>query len=779
MNWIVKFDRPLYQARIKENARVGEDVCQVTAHENVDADYTEENYNIYHARLEYSLASNIFNPLPFAIDKFDGKIKVNGALDFELESVYIIDVLVKDISYHVEDKAKINITLINVIDQAPLFEQDHYEFRVIPNQSYVGQVKAIDMENTGNMSYSIRLGTTNDTNLFCIMQNGEIHFCSRPTTVSSGASTASKNSPTSFNYRAPQIPAKKSNFYLINVIASIYSKDEFKMLESSVECRIMLEDNHNKQQPASYYYQYASGSSLTTARTKAPKRLNSNNFTSSSTFFTLFPSLSKRANSSSFKSIILAPSSTDQRPFLNDTTLAYAFVLVVLGTVALVVLIVSLLIWIKCQRQTKSNNENKLRTKRMQAKALPLNQTCSSSSSASERSKNLKKHNKSSLASSVDLLRNSSHLEHARSIKSSNTSEDDTRELTNITSQTEFPTKWKETRGENGIIYNQSRCSSIVGEKSQVNVNVEDGEVHASREGVSGGDGSPISKITILSDYIDLNQSLPNTHHVSKVNIGSKSRNVEHSRQAHVSKFSSKDKTTNDKPKAIDEGKEPPITISLYSDVVSSNASTLKNRHTPIVVRQELDDARNSSSIYEYFNNADAINNSNNYNNNNSSMFSKNDTIDANKSSCIKIIINQTNKDAGGRLPTRDQFKSSPYSISSSPLSTSLSMSASSACIENEPNINALNTKHSSSNSNSTRQLINYSHNAANNKIQPKEGVSVGIGPCGFSPNANRQVKFPNKTRSSKQSDGQYLNKIPIQKHSRALLGKIIKILLM
>lgn len=66
-------------------------------------------------------------------------------------------------------------------------------------------------------------------------------------------------------------------------------------------------------------------------------------------------------------------------------------------------------------------------------------------------------------------------------------------------------------------------------------------------------DGSPLSKVTVLSDYLDVNN-----HHQRLNNLSSSSSCQDHK-----------------------------IRVSAYSDVLSSTASTLKNRDTPIIIRQE------------------------------------------------------------------------------------------------------------------------------------------------------------------------------------------------
>ena len=73
---------------------------------------------------------------------------------------------------------KVKIEIRNVVDKAPYFEYNYYSFKIkIPYDVYIGQIKAIDVEKTSNMSYALEFVNQNDDNLFCITQTGTIYIC--------------------------------------------------------------------------------------------------------------------------------------------------------------------------------------------------------------------------------------------------------------------------------------------------------------------------------------------------------------------------------------------------------------------------------------------------------------------------------------------------------------------------------------------------------------------------------------------------------------------------
>ena len=200
-----RFDESVYTAKVSENAEPGAFVCQVSA---TDADRN---------RIEYSIVNN--HEAPFLIGRHDGIIKVNGRLDYETKSQFTIQVRADDGNFTAT--AAVRISLSNKIDQAPNFEYSNYLFKLkTPHDIYIGQVRALDVEQTGMLKYSIK---SNEKSLFCISQNGIIFVC--PTTNKSETVKSKLKMP----------------FYQFNVTASIYSKDLSTVLESRVACKIEIE----------------------------------------------------------------------------------------------------------------------------------------------------------------------------------------------------------------------------------------------------------------------------------------------------------------------------------------------------------------------------------------------------------------------------------------------------------------------------------------------------------------------------------------------------------
>lgn len=66
----------------------------------------------------------------------------------------------------------------NVIDKAPYFEYNYYSFKIkVPYDVYIGQIRAMDVEHTGNLTYALEFADATDARLFCIMQTGTIYIC--------------------------------------------------------------------------------------------------------------------------------------------------------------------------------------------------------------------------------------------------------------------------------------------------------------------------------------------------------------------------------------------------------------------------------------------------------------------------------------------------------------------------------------------------------------------------------------------------------------------------
>lgn len=215
------FDAKLYETSIYENVKPDSFVCVVHA--------TDTDNN----RIEYSILNN--HESPFLVDKYTGVIKVDGRLDYEMKSKYVIEVLAKDTNF--TDKTLVKINILNLIDKAPTFEYNYYNFKIkIPYDVYIGQIKATDVENTGKMTYTIKFNNINDSKLFCITQTGTIFICS--SIISPSSDLRQSNSISSLDDILAQF---KHDEYKFNVSVNIYSDDLNTELENSVECKIQIE----------------------------------------------------------------------------------------------------------------------------------------------------------------------------------------------------------------------------------------------------------------------------------------------------------------------------------------------------------------------------------------------------------------------------------------------------------------------------------------------------------------------------------------------------------
>lgn len=217
------FEKNLYEIKVKENTKPG------TLIGRVQADDRDKN------KIEYQILNN--HESPFLIDKHKGILLVNGRLDYELKSSYLLDVLASDGNF--SSQSVVRIDIVNTVDKEPYFELENYVFKLkVPYDVYIGQVRATDVENTNSLKYSLKFDDLTDSDLFCISQNGIIYICplkSTPTT--SGLQNDSSSSESDMKLRF------RKNEYKFNVSARISSKELQHDLENHVECRIELEPN--------------------------------------------------------------------------------------------------------------------------------------------------------------------------------------------------------------------------------------------------------------------------------------------------------------------------------------------------------------------------------------------------------------------------------------------------------------------------------------------------------------------------------------------------------
>ena len=144
--WAPKFLNKTYEAGLDENATAGTYITTVHA---VDKDRN---------RIEYSIVNG--NAGPFKIDKYQGVIKLSGRLDYQSQRTYKLEIQAYDGNF--SDTAYVSISVLNVIDKAPYFEKPVYNFKLELKEEmnllnlFIGQVKAVDVEMTGKLNYSLR-----------------------------------------------------------------------------------------------------------------------------------------------------------------------------------------------------------------------------------------------------------------------------------------------------------------------------------------------------------------------------------------------------------------------------------------------------------------------------------------------------------------------------------------------------------------------------------------------------------------------------------------------
>jgi hypothetical protein len=489
-----KFDKHNYQAKIPENAKLDSIVCSVHA-QDVDKN-----------KIEYSIHNN--HELPFFIEKHKGDIKVNGRIDYELHSKYLIEVIASDGNY--SDHASVEVNVVNLIDRAPYFEYNKYTFRIkIPNDVYIGKVKAIDVENTGSIKYALKFNNSNDSKLFCVSQTGVLHIC--PAALHSFSNTSN----TSTNLKASNYDDALfgSNDYAFNVSVSIYSSDLRVELENHAECKIQLE--HTR---------------LIAETNNSSRILSNNNQTQP---FMLYPTFLNEH-------------------MLKDKASIYLFVGVIAGSILLVVVFMAALIWSRCKtedskskqsiigsRSSYSQNEYD-KTISNSIKGAYKTPLCffSSFNSKVNKAKNPKVNISSYSGSSIDCdgpncynssSENSSGIsclsvctstfnQKGVDAKQLESSKNRRSESLKLKSTPLYYLQWEEKNGENGILYETCRPSSF---------------------GDNVDNRSPISKITLLSDYMD-----SEAHLVKSITITSKN--------------------------------------NAETDVLTSSTSTLKTRETPV-----------------------------------------------------------------------------------------------------------------------------------------------------------------------------------------------------
>jgi hypothetical protein len=583
-----KFDADLYETSVQENIPLDSPVCDVHA---TDADDNRLTYTLVNA-----------HETPFAVDRRTGAITVSGRVDYEMRARYDLEAQVND-GVHTE-RAHVRVNVLNIVDKAPHFEYNFYNFKIkVPYDVYVGQIRATDVEATGNLTYRMAFGDSNDSALFCITQTGTIYLCSSILTPKSSESVAI--SPEDVHELIAQF---KKDTYEFNVSVSIYSPDLAVELENHVECKIQIE---SKQLLASY-------ASFT-------QRINSSGS-------------NDRAKATKLGQSWQQPTRANGMPvmFMNeqmfkDATTVYVLIGVITGTLVVLLFCASVFMWLKCRKFSKKCRSR--HRHRDSSSSSSSSATNHNSSHHSDDGKFSKKSIKAVLASKLafDFLDSDHHVvrktvaaaatavtaangvasDSANKLAnssgicsgSSNLSEDH-HHCINITSSKDSTSSGvscvstcsncSKQRGsgdnspglENHMFYSEWQNKLSNGPSSpnmldhhhprhhhhhrqhQTNVaaNVQGGAKN--NEQLAINDSSPISKITMLSEYVmeSSNNALQQKHHHHHLN----SKNSSNILKLNILKTSGESEARSAYP---------------YSDMLSTSHGHLKNCETPILLR--------------------------------------------------------------------------------------------------------------------------------------------------------------------------------------------------
>ncbi|XP_054156169.1 protocadherin Fat 4-like isoform X2 [Oppia nitens] len=160
-----KFERDSYYQFISEDAPVGIVVAELKA---TDAD-SPANTN-----LVYSFAKNTGN-VPFTIDPITGIVNISRQLDISESQHYILIVDAFDGQW--KSSTNLNIYVSEAEERDPRFDQSHYRFAVLENQSgvLVGRVELKPRKHRINALMKYTIVNTEMRSIFNITQDGEIY----------------------------------------------------------------------------------------------------------------------------------------------------------------------------------------------------------------------------------------------------------------------------------------------------------------------------------------------------------------------------------------------------------------------------------------------------------------------------------------------------------------------------------------------------------------------------------------------------------------------------
>ena len=565
------FEKSVYEIKIKENTKIG------TLIGRVKADDRDRN------RIEYTIQNN--HESPFLVDKYRGVLVVNGRLDYEMKPSYSLVILASDGNHTSQTQCNLNLT--NVVDKEPYFEFNNYIFKLkIPYDVYIGQVRAIDVENTGNLKYSLKFNDSSEASLFCLSQNGIIYIC--PTVSSQQPNSLSLNETKNYfalnNLNDEEIKSKfKKSVYTFNVSARIYSKDLLAHLENHVQCKIEIDYGGHPLGSAS-----RSSSSISSSLSD----FDYNSVDSNATY----------------KYMQNKPPVFLSEHFFKDTTTVYVFVGIMLAAVVLLVLCGSGVIWFRCGRlRAHKNNKslsrymhnhhrhdqcdhyfhnkapfrNMFNTMNIEDASKHTQCTNVQSSAATTGITNVC-FSSSSASSISDCGNNNHHHSHHHQEQQHHSCQNSTSGISCVSDGSTILTNSKfnlielkkSTTNCNKQLAKPCDCSFKLSSMKALdylkwqerNRNSSVSGVNVDTSTTASSDSSPTSKLTILSEYF-----------------------------CNESQFIKSAKLLTDHHQLLRDKNPTETTAISYS----STASTLKNRNTPILVRQETAADDSSSSNYD------------------------------------------------------------------------------------------------------------------------------------------------------------------------------------
>ena len=164
------FTQSYYTSEIFENSNISTSVLTLSW---IDEDEKGINTDV----LFEITSGNEVNS--FSVDSA-GIVYITGQIDRELQSNYQLIIIIKGlVTPQFMDNATVNITVLDQNDVSPAFEIDPLVFHIFENASngtVVGILTASDGDEGSNAFISYSSTDTNETNLFLLSSDGELHI---------------------------------------------------------------------------------------------------------------------------------------------------------------------------------------------------------------------------------------------------------------------------------------------------------------------------------------------------------------------------------------------------------------------------------------------------------------------------------------------------------------------------------------------------------------------------------------------------------------------------